>query len=95
MTLFKLLMLAISVSITCNGNAAFETSEFHECRISDNSSIDHSMLNVHVNLSEGELDLLQIEGHCFLFCTTKEEYSNEVNSINAHANNVIRIINIL
>ena len=75
---FKLLMLAVFVSNTYNGNSASETSEF-ECRIPDNSSIDHSM-NVHLDLSEGEFELLQIEGRCFLFCTTEEEYSNEVNS---------------
>ena len=76
--LFKILMLAAFVSITCYGNAASKTSEF-ECKLPDNSSMDHSM-NVHVNLSEGELEILQIEGRCFLSCAT-EIYSNEVNNI--------------
>ena len=76
---FKLLILTVYLSITCNGNIASETSGF-ECRIPDNSSIDYP-INVHVNLSEEEFDLLQIEGRCFLFCAT-EKYSNEVNNIN-------------
>ena len=75
--ILELLMLAFFTSITCNGNAVTQTSEF-ECRIPDNSSIDDSM-NVHVNLSEEEFELLQIEGRCFLLCATKVYSTNEVN----------------
>ena len=60
------------------GAAVIQTSDgFTECRVPDNySSIDR----VHTNLTEGEFDLLQIEGRCFLFCTTDPEtYSSEVN----------------
>ena len=63
------------MSITCCGNTVTQASEF-ECRVPDDPPIDH----VHTNLSEGEFALLQIEGHCFLTCTT-ETYSNEVNNI--------------
>ena len=76
MAIFELLMLAFFMSITCNGNAVTQTSEF-KCRIPDSSSIDDSM-NVHVNQSEEEFELLQIEGRCFLYCA-KAIYSNEVN----------------
>ena len=55
-------------------------SQISECRIPDNSSIAAS-LNVHVNLSEEEFDLLQIEGQCFLFCVTHDKYSTEVSSM--------------
>ena len=64
----------MSKLIVCHGNTVTHTSEL-ECRLPDNSSIDH----VHTNLSEEEFDLLQIEGRCFLFCTT-EKYISEVNN---------------
>ena len=75
MALFvRLLLLAVFTSVT---TAVIQTSDrFTECRVPDNNSSIH---HVHTNLSEGEFDLLQIEGHCFLFCTT-EIYSNEVNN---------------
>ena len=76
--MFELLILAaFSVSIIHCENA---DSQISECRIPDNSSINGS-LNVHVNLSEEEFDLLHIEGQCFLFCATREEYRTEVSSM--------------
>ena len=74
MALLEFLIPAVFMSLTCYGNTVTQTSEL-ECRLPDNSSIDH----VHTNLSEEEFDLLQIEGRCFLFCTT-EKYSSEVNN---------------
>ena len=82
MALFnRLLLLAIYISVTtCYATTVIQASDgFTECRIPDNSSINH----VHTNLTEEEFDLLQIEGHCFLFCTTDqhlETYSSEVNN---------------
>ena len=82
MALFnRLLLLAIYISVTTRyATAVIQASDgFTECRIPDNSSINH----VHTNLTEEELDVLQIEGHCFLFCTTDrhlETYSSEVNN---------------
>ena len=83
MALFnRFLLLAVFMNITTHyGTAVIQTSDgFAECRAPDNtSSIDH----VHTNLSEGEFNLLQIEGHCFLFCTTStdpETYSSVVNN---------------
>ena len=76
MALFvRLLLPAVFISVT---TAVIQTSDgFTECKVPDNySSIHH----VHTNLSEGEFDLLQIEGLCFLFCTT-EIYSIEVNTM--------------
>ena len=71
--MIRLLLLAVFISVT---TAVIQTSDgFTECRVPDNNSSIH---HVHTNLSEGEFDLLQIEGNCFLFCTT-EIYSNEVN----------------
>ena len=78
MALFvRLLLLAVFISVT---TAVIQTSDgFTECRVPDNNSPIH---HVHTNLTEGEFDLLQIEGHCFLFCTTlTEKYNyNEVNN---------------
>ena len=84
MALFvRLLLLAVFISVTTRryGTAVIQTSDgFTECRVPDNnSSINH----VHTNLTEEEFNLLQIEGHCFLFCTTDrhpETYSSEVNN---------------
>ena len=79
-TMFELLILAaFSVSIIYFENA---DSQISECRIPVNSSIAAS-LNVYVNLSEEEFDLLQIEGQCFLFCVTltRDKYSTEVSSM--------------
>ena len=80
MALFRrLLLLAVFMNITTRyGAAVIQTSDrFTECRVPDNYSfIDR----VHTNLTEGEFDLLRIEGCCFLFCTTDSAtYSSEVN----------------
>ena len=93
MALFvRLLLLAVFISVT---TAVIQTSDgFTECRVPDNNSSIH---HVHTNLTEGEFDLLQIEGHCFLFCTT-EIYSSEVNNnamialANIHANIIIIVM---
>lgn len=75
--LFELLMLAaFSVSITCFENAV---SQISECM---NPTIGDQSMSVHVNLSEGEFDLLQIEGQCYLFCVTHDEYSAKVRNRN-------------
>ena len=75
----RLLMLSIFVSVTCYENAVSQTPEL-ECKIPDHSFVNRSM-NVHVDLSEREFELLQIEGHCFLTCAALDRYSklNEVN----------------
>ena len=74
MAVLETLKLTVFMSITCYENTVTHASEI-ECRFPDDPPIDH----VHTNLSEGEFDLLQIEGRCFLFCTT-ERYSSEVNN---------------
>lgn len=67
---FEFFMLPVSVILMCYGNTLVvtQTSEF-ECSLHNNSSVDQPM-NVHMNLSEEEYDLLQIEGRCFLLCVT-------------------------
>ena len=67
---FKFFMLLVSVILMCYGNTLVvtQTSEF-ECSLHNNSSVDQPM-NVYMNLSEEEYDLLQIEGRCFLLCVT-------------------------
>ena len=86
MALFvRLLLLAVFISVT---TAVIQTSDgFMGCRVPDNNSSIH---HVQTNLSEGEFDLLQIEGYCFLFCTT-EIYNNEVNK-NKCCNDCIQIL---